>query len=291
MHTPFLDHHWSIMKIVKNILKTTLTILICVLAVALGYLAGTKISDNNFKIDRYAGLSVEELADDFSKINYEGKTPDQLTAVEAYLVAIDKLENQNHYKKTVFGEMATNIGLTQYIDLCSEKTDDTYDYAFVTTSSMFTSAVKTTYKKGDDMIMYQGTPSGNTLDTVTWTNESQSYTYDEYSEIIGREPTHESSYIVSSKTILSASECVMENGTYTYSLTMHPTLSTFTYINEIAYRAKSDKTSIKVNSITLEFTVDSSFTLINEHHIENYSFKFSGIPVTLNADYIMNINY
>ena len=117
------------------------------------------------------------------------------------------------------------------------------------------------------------------------------YTYDEYAAMIGREPTHESSYIVSSKTALSSSECKIENGLYTYSISLHPTLSTCGYINEIAYRARCKKENVKINSITLEFTVDSNFILQNEHHTENYSFKFSGIPITLNADYIMNINY
>lgn len=279
------------MKALKIILKSLLIVIISCVAILLGFIAGSKISDKNFKIDHYAGISAEELKDDFSKIDYKNKTPDQLSAIEAYLVAINTLENQAHYKKTVFGELQTDVGITQYIDLYSEKTNDSYNYGFSTKSSMFTTAAKTTFKKNDEIYMIQGTPSGNTLDTVTWTDEQLHYTYKEYSELIGRDPTCESSYIVSTKTMLSASECKIENGLYTYSITLHPTLSTCSYINEIAYRARCKKTSIKVNTVTLEFTIDSNFVLQNEHHIENYSFKFSGIPINLNADYVMNINY
>lgn len=279
------------MKKLSKIKTIFLSSFMVIASMVLGLFAGSEINSKYFTLDKYSGLTVEELSDDFSKINYVGKTPDQLTAVETYLVAIHVLENQHTYSKEIFGDMQTNVGINQKLHTINKKIGEDYDFSFVSSSSMYTTAEKTLFKKGSDIIAYQGKASGTTLDTVEWSDKQKIYSYEEYGELVGREPTHENSYIISSKTILSQSDCSISNNLYTYKIVLDPTLSTFKYVNEISYRAGIDKKTITVHSVEMEFTVDSNFQLISEHHQENYSFKFGAIPVTLFADYTFSITY
>lgn len=275
----------------SKIKNAFISIFVSMLAIVLGLFAGSGINTKYFSLNKYNGLNIEDLMDDFSKIKYEGKTPDQLTAVEAYLVSIYLLENKDYYKKEIFGDMQTNVGINQKLHTINLKNGEDYDFSYVSSSSMYTTTVKAIFKKNGEVREYLGNAKGTTIDTVEWTEKYKSFTYDEYTEVLGRTAEHENSYIISSKTVVSQSKCEINNGLYTYKLVLDPIKSTLTYINEISYRSGVDKSTIDIHSVEMEFTVDKDFNLVSEHHLENYSFKFGGIPVTLLADYSFTITY
>ena len=279
------------MKKTKKILQIVTTCIICISAIATGFFIGTKISDKYFSIDKYAGLTKEELMDDISNINYEDKTPDQLNATDVFNIAINILRTRNNYIRTAFGELETSIGITQFTNSRSGKTNTSHFQESSTYSSMIKRAGRFTYEEGEKIHYQEGTAQGNGLDTVEWVDEFTDYDYDEYEELIGRQLDYESTYIVSSKTAIESSQCAINGDEYTYTITLDPTLASLTYLKEISYVSDVDPKTINFQSITMEFTVNSKFEFIRQQNLEVYSLKYSGIPVTINATYNITYSY
>lgn len=265
--------------------------IIAILSILLGYFTGTLINGKFFTADKYGGITKEELVEDISSISYEGKTPDQLSATDAFIVALYKLHNQENYTRNSLGELQTSVGVKQFIHSKSGKVGDLHYQEVSAYSSMIKKAGKFTYEIGGNIHYQEGSPTGNSLNSVTWSEKFKDYTYDEYSNLLGRNPDYESTYIVSSKTAISSSECKKSDGLYTYTITLDPTLSTMSYIKEISFVSNIDGNTVDFTSVTMEFTLDHNFTLISQKNCETYTLKYSGIPVTINSVYNITFTY
>ena len=275
----------------RHLFKYFLVCFIGIISIALGYFTGNLLTGKFFAIDKYAGISKSDLIEDVSTISYEGKTPDQLSATDAFIVALHILHNQHTYIRNSNGELETSLGVKQYIHNRSGKSGDMHFMEVSTFSSIIKKAGRFNYKIGDTIRYQNGTPSNTSLDSVQWTDDYGDYTYDEYSELLGRRPEYESTYVVSSKTQDSASSCSINNGLYTYTIELNPTLATISYLNEISFVSDIDKSSINFSKVTLEFTVDKNFVLISQKNQEVYSVKYSGIPVTISSVYNITFTY
>lgn len=279
------------MKKINKHINNLIFVCICILSLILGYFAGTAINNKHFCVNKYSGLNKAELVDDISSIDYEGKTPDQLSASDAYNIAMYKLDLQENYYRLTIGDLQTSVGIKQTVNSIISKSGDTYRQEFCTYSSMIKRAGKCTFKKNDDIFLYEGKPSGPALEEVKWTDKYQHYSYVDYATLLGREPAFDEHYIISSKTILSANQCVQDGDLYTFKVTLDPTLSTITYVDEVSFISNIDKSTISFSSIECEFTMDKEFRIITQKNCEVYSLKYGGIPVTITAYYDITTTY
>lgn len=279
------------MKNKKQFLKYLLVCFIGVLSIMLGYFTGSLLTSKFFTIDKYAGINKEDLLEDVSNIYYEGKTPDQLSATDTFIVALHILHSQQTYIRNSNGELETSLGVKQYIHNRSGKMGDMHFMEVSTYSSIIKNAGRFNYKIGEDIRYQNGTPSDITLDSVQWKDEYGDYTYDEYTELLGRRPEYESTYIISSKTLNSATPCTKNNNLYTYTIELNPMLATISYLNEISFVSDIEKSSINFTKVIVEFTVDENFVLISQKNQEVYTVKYSGIPVTISSVYNITFSY
>lgn len=279
------------MKKHTKLINTLSIILICGIAVACGFFAGQSINSKYFTTNSLANIDPKTLMDDVSKISYEGKTPDQLTGVETFLVSFKLLEECSYYKRTSIGTVDTSVGVKQIANSESIKQGETYFQQFYAYSSMIKTAGKLSFKKGDDITIIQGNANGEAFEDVCWTDKQSTYSYDEYTSLLGRDPTNENAYIVSSKTIVSTTPCEINGNEYTYTLTLDPSLSTLTSRKEISYRTDINENTINFKSIIIKFTTDENFKILKQEVSEEYSMKYSGINVTAYTNYKINFEY
>lgn len=279
------------MKKVKILLKYGLICTCALISIALGVFCGNLITSKNFTINKYANVLPDDLRDDVSKIKYEGKKPNQLSGIEAYLVSISNLTKLDYYERISFGNIETSLGVNQTTNARNIKNFNNYTQEFCTLSSVIKNAGIITFQEGSDVLIQYGTPKGPTLNEVDWGNKTETFSFDEFIENIGQNPTIESPYIVSTKTTLSQSECTISNNTYSFSLTLEPNLSNLCTINKMAFLSGIDKNSISFSYVKIDFTMDENFKMISESYTEEYTLKYGGVPVTLNGSYQITYNY
>ena len=85
------------MKKKPHVFKLISIFIICAVAIIMGYITGKRINSKYCALDKYAGLTRDDLIEDASIVNISGKTPPQLCAKDVFLVALDKLENSENY--------------------------------------------------------------------------------------------------------------------------------------------------------------------------------------------------
>ena len=149
-------------------------------------------------------------------------------------------------------------------------------------------AKRTSYKIGEDLVFQVGEPTDSSLKTLNYKDKYETVTYNDYSNGIGREPTSNETYLVSSKTLLDVSYYKEENGLYYYTLNLNPELAGINYRKEIAYVSGVDVNTIEFISINISFVVDKNFNLISHTTTDNYTMKYAGIKVSVNGNYSIN---
>lgn len=267
----------------KKLLKKLPIVATCVLAIACGVFVGNIINSKYFKSNNLNSINAQDLIDDVSLINYKGKTPDELSATEVYVVAYHILENKNSYNFVSHGNIKTSVGVNQTTYTHRSKNGNDYYYEFATYSSMIKKASRFSFVKGGDINMELGEPTDESLKTINYSGKFENHTYEEYYKLIGREATATSNYLVSKKTVTEESSCQIENGNYTYTLTLNPLLASITSRQEIAYVSNVDENSINFLNIQITFTVDKEFNLISQTATDEYKMKYAGIGVTVNG--------
>ena len=280
------------MKKKHKILHIVTISIIAIFAILLGYVGGSFIANKHFTFNKYAGITADELRDDFSKIKYEGKTPDQLTPVEAYLVAIAKLKTLDYYQRNSFGDIQTSLGVNQTTHSRNTKNGNLFTQEFCTVSSIIKNAGVITFEENCNVTINYGKPNGKTIDDVEWGKKTETYTFEEFSEKLGQNPTIETPYIVSTKTILNEGTCTKNsNNTYTFTLILEPNLCNICTVNKMAFLSGIDKNTIEFTKVEIEFTMDSNFSMINEIYYEDYTLKYGGLPVQLTSNYNATYKY
>lgn len=278
------------MKKIKLFSKCILTVIIIAIAILLGYLTGSSISNKYFCVNKYANLTRENFSDDISNIDYTGKSPENFTPIEVYLISLKNSTSKN-YVKHLSGEILISIGITQYVDAVSTKTGDQYSFTNISSSSLYSLAERCTYTPGGDIRIQKGKLSGSNISAVQWTDKYEEYSYQEFSDILGREPINQCQYIVSTKTATEASLVNKENGKYTYEIVLDPFYATFCYVNEIAHNSGVDKSTITFKALSLKFTIDESFNIIEQYSTEVYDLVYSGIPVETTTNFHFTMEY
>lgn len=275
----------------RKALTILFSLFICGIATVCGFFMGNKINSKYFSLYKNLNIDPNTLKDDVTKIQYEGKTPNELSATDCFLVAFSKLETLNYYKKTLVGTIETSVGVQQSTHSESIKNGDTFSQSFCTYSSMVKIAGKTCFKENEDIVITHGSAQSKLLNDVAWSDKTTTYSFDEYSSLLGRSPIDESTYLISSKTVQNASACEINEDNYTYTIILNPTLSTILYKNEIAYRTGIDINTINFISLQIKFTLNKNFTILYQEVTEEYSMKYAGLNVTAYTNFKINFEY
>lgn len=258
--------------------KVWAVISVCIISAICGFFSGNLISKLLFPSNTL-NIDPKELMDDPKLINYENKTPDQLSGTQVFLVAYHKLEQSNNYKFYTTGKIETSVGVNQTTKATRSKNGNNYFYEFATYSSMIKTANRIKFTPGEDIIIEVGAPTDDTLNIVNYNGKTKSHSYEEFHTLIGRDPKCTTGYLVSSKTVLSCSPCTIENDTYTYTLNLIPKLGGILSKHEISYVSGVDVNAVEFLSIEITFTVDKNFNLMSQTAIDQYKMQYAGIGV------------
>lgn len=268
------------MKKNKKYLSPILSVIIALIGVLGGYMIGSRIASTTFIVDKYANLDAEALKDDVSKINYAGKTPDQLTASQVFQIGCE-LQTVCDYKCIGTGTLETNLGVDQTTYTLDEKIGNTVHIAFVSASSYIKVAQQSTFEIGGNVNMQHGETSDGVYENVKWKDKYDEYTWDGYYEKFGKHANVNSCYIVSSKTVISESFDGKNGDLYSFTIELDPILGTVVYAKQIASNLGLEPSAINFTSIKFTFTVDDQFHIITQDKIEEYSVPMFGMTIQL----------
>ena len=276
------------MKKFKKFISIFCAALVIVAGVFCGCYVGDTIFNNQYNVTNF--ISAEDLYDDFSQIDYEGKTPDQVSGIEAFLVAEKFLNEDKHHEILSNGLIDTNMGVQQ-TNYNFMKTDgDGGYYEFLSHSSFISVANKCEYVKDGDMVIYIGKCDTGNKDDIVWTDKTRDdiKTYEEFKQKLGRYPHEYFTYIVSSKTVTNVSECTMKDGYYYYLIELDPQLSTIYYVEQV--KTCSGCKNVRIDRIAFELYLDENFKIHKCTLYEDYAMNF-GMNIETSGVYNVNFTY
>ena len=269
------------MKKKKKYLAPLLSIIVAIVGVLGGYMIGSQIANKKFIVDKYSNLNADDLFDDITKLNYQGKTPDQFSAAEVFQIGANLQLNCNHYRNVGIGDLQTNLGVSQSTYTVDEKQGNTVHIAFVSSSSYIKVAQQSTFEIGGDVHMQHGETKDGIYENVVWKDKYDKYTWEGYKEKFGKYANTNSSYIVSSKTVLSQKFDGKNGNLYTFTIELDPILGTVTYAQQIAANLGIEPSAINFKKLTLTFTVDDQFRILVQDKTEEYSVPMFGMNIEL----------
>ena len=269
------------MKKKKKYLAPLLSIIVAIVGVLGGYMIGSQIANKKFIVDKYSNLNADDLFDDITKLNYQGKTPDQFSAAEVFQIGASILQTCDYYKSVGTGDLQTNLGVSQGTFTLDEKNGNTVHIVFVSSSSYVKVAQQSTFEIGGNVNMQHGETKDGVYENVVWKDKYDEYTWEGYREKFGKYANTNSSYIVSSKTALSQKYDGKNGNLYTFTIELDPILGTVTYAQQIAANLGIEPSAINFKKLTLTFTVDDQFRILVQDKAEEYSVPMFGMNIEL----------
>lgn len=271
--------------------STLLSVVLVLVGSLGGYMIGNKIADKYFIVDIYAGVSADQLVDDITKLGWEKKTPDKLSPAEVFQVAEFVLSESEKYQIIGATDLQTSVGVSQGTISLDQKVGDDYTLKFVTFSKFVKMAKLCNYKLNSDLQIYDGKPNSASLDDVVWTDSHDDFTWEGYKETFGKYANRNCSYYVCNKTALSGEFVKKEGDLYIFKIDLDPILSTSCYAKQIGTNMGINPSSIKFETVSVTFTVDSGYHFVKQEKFEKYSLPFMGVNVGIEGNIETNFNY
>lgn len=262
----------------KHIKNLTCVILVLIVGGLAGFFGGNLIVAKHYQIDIYANLSEEDLVDDVNLINYKGKTPDQLSGAEVFVVGQHLFDTAAFSENYSSGTMDTSVGITQLTTQYTLKNGNSYHNETLTYGSFLSNATKFDYIVGGPVYNYVGKASSNKLEDVVWEKDYREMSLEAFEEESHSQIESNWAYLISSKTVLSSSKCIVEGNKYTYTLELDPSTAPLHYAKQISYFMATTSTPTFV-AISYTFTVDKDFNLLETHRTEHFKLNYAGILV------------
>lgn len=240
--------------------------------VAVGVYFGPKKLDPN----RY-NFEVSALRDDVDEIRTEsaGKTPIQLGATKSCVLAFETTFNCNRVKVEGKGSVKA-MGITQSINACTIRMNDRLYYENISVSSVV-KALNRYYVDGQNIAHY-----GGSLDRdkgiVTWnthadnTSEDSIKTMEQYKAQFGSTMNEYMTYIVSSKTVVSASNVTKNTeGYYEFNLTLDKSKSVVNYVKTMKATGGLKDFPDFTSEPQIYMVIDENYRIIKFTSYEKYT--------------------
>lgn len=217
--------------------------------------------DINAVMSESFGISNSADNDKFlEKAQEQGKTPLDLSAANNFAIAEYHASLASSWSAVGEGQIKTIITQSMY----SEKKFDGEKYTFVSISN--SSMVKVAncdefIKGGKNVSSYSG--KNSTANSAEWSkNKEQSL--EDYLDAVGTSPTAIQPYIISDKTILSASEISYdaEQNHYTFTIELDTVTSVINYVKQVKFTGGLQSYP-KFNKISQTITIDGEWNLVS----------------------------
>lgn len=248
---------------------------IVLLGVFSGYFVGTYYANNHLGgVTADLIPSEEELRDDVNLVinANKGKTIDQISATDNFVIAEDKIYQHQNVKKICTGTV-TAAGVTQTLIATRIKNSDNYfgeEISCKTGSIGVNYAQRFYYTEGvDEIPLFNGTDI--TSEGATWKPEADEvHTMESFRGIMGISPKYFQNYIVSSKTVISQNYLgKTEEGNYRFSLVMNTTNSVKNYMYKIKVTSGGTEFPVFVNCV-VTFEIDDNWNFVKIEYDEEY---------------------
>ena len=245
-------------------------LIVSLIAIITGYFIGSWIINSN-NTDGLYDMDTDLLYDNVLAIKEEAnrKSPIELGAIKCAVLAINVTSEQERVSVSSVGQVVS-MGVTQGIKAKQIRMYDQVLFENVSVSS-FVKAANRFYLKNDSITRVKGNVNGS---TVTWNAGNSILTRDEYKETMGLDIYEYMSYIISSKTVVDSSEVSrLENGNYTFTLTLDKVNSVINYVKNMKETGSlGDYPRFKSN-ISVEIVMDSNYRILTFKTDEEYEVK------------------
>jgi hypothetical protein len=207
----------------------------------------------------------------------QGKTPLDLSPADNFALCEYNANNAKSFTVIGYGEVLT-MGIKQSV--YSDKRFDGEKYEFVNISSGIISvaSINSQIKGANTVSSYKG--SNVKPDSATWSYDS-SMQVNDYVTLAGNVPGVIQPYIISSKTIKSASAVEYDpaSGNYTFTLELDEMLSVIRYVRQVK-KTGGLGSYPTFSSITQKITIDANWNFVSIDIHESYSAVAYGLPTS-----------
>ncbi len=245
------------------VLKRFLVNIIVVIALAVfsGVQVGLFYLDTFVKSYAPPSVAEESIRDDTLAIysSSVGKSPDELSAINAVIVADYLLTKSTSVQKTVYGKVVA-MGVTQEMSAVKKRVGDRI-YSEKLSTGILSVGNAHYHTLGSNLFeFYQG--SNVTINSATWpSSPNYTWSYDEYISHFKSKPEYFINYIISSKTVQAASMTKTSDGNFKVSLDLDAVYSVINYVYEIRETSGSSKFP-NFKSVHLDIVMDSAYRIL-----------------------------
>lgn len=217
----------------------------------------------------------------------QGKTPASLSAIDNFALAEWNSLNSSSFSAIGNGVVST-MGVNQTV--YSEKLFDGNAYTFASVcSGLITVTSLDYYQKGSNKAsIYAGTVNNN---GINWKLDNE-MPFGEYQDFVGTRITSVHPYIISNKTVLSASEITFDDmsGNYTFTLELDCVLSVIRYARQVK-KTGGLGSYPEFSRVTQTITIDNNWNLVSIDIEESYSAIAYGMKVGCSAHLLYDFTF
>ncbi len=278
--------------------KIIMLVIILMLGIYSGLTIGNFLISQRSDPNRY-NYDVLALSDDAEAIRLmaTGKNPQTLGAIKSGVLAFDTTFKEERVYVTGDGLVNAKVGPVSVAQTIDAKTIRMGDKIFSENVSI-SSYVKATnryYTDGEEILHYGGDYNDSTK-TVTWKTTSDTpediKTMTLYKEKYGVPMNYYMSFIVSSKTVVKASEVtVNDDGNYVFTLTLDKVKSVINYVKSMKDTGGLSDYPDFVEDPVIELTIDSNYRIIKFTSQEVYKAKMGMITASLSGSLTNTFRY
>lgn len=244
-------------------------IVVIALALFVGVQGGLFYLDTFVKSYAPPSIAEESIRDDSLAIysSSVGKSPEQLSALNAAIVADYMLTNSTSVKKVTSGNIVA-MGVTQKMAAKKIRVGD-HIYTEKLSTGLLSVGNAFHHTLGSDLFEFY-TGSSVTLSGATWpSSPSYTWNYDTYIDHFRSKPEYFINYIISSYTVHAATMSKLPDGTFKISLDLDAVYSVLNYVYEIRETSGSSKFP-NFKSVHLDMVIDSSYRVLTLDIDETY---------------------
>lgn len=276
--------------------KIIALVIVMVLGVYSGFLLGNFVISQRSDPNRY-NYDVSALMDDVSTIRLlaNGRTPQSLGATKSCVLAFDTTFNYENVQVTGDGLIIANVGpiaVEQTVDARTIRVGNRMFNENISISS-FVQATNRYYVENDNIEHYGGKISGNEIIwNTTADTPDEIKTMELYTQKYGVPMNYYMTYIVSSKTVVDASEVtVNDDGNYEFTLTLDKVKSVINYVKSMKDTGGLSDYPDFVEDPIIKLTIDSNYRILRFESVEVYSAKLGIITASLSGGIINTFSY
>ncbi|MBO5394540.1 MAG: hypothetical protein J6A28_01375 [Clostridia bacterium] len=239
--------------------------------------------------DVFNDLQIIDKTNWVEEAKAKGLKPDDasLSAADNILLC-EYNATQNRPWEIVGTGKVLSLGIAQTV--YSEKKFDGDIYSFVSISAgMITVASCDVLDKNGNVTIYNGKDPHES--GATWVDPS-TISSDEFKEFSGVMPNAVSPYIISEKTIDTATEVVYdsESNLYSFTVTLKPVESVLLYYKQVR-RSGGLEADPEFHSIEIKFNINENWDFVSTEITESYKAVKFGMPVTCDGTLLTTYSF